>query len=116
MSINLDAEVLIVTMNTWAVPIIIKPLVSQPGVPAYASRGVWTVEPYTIIQENSQPLITSIFTVGLRLAELPIPPMVGDVVIINGDSYWFDSQKYDGQGGVSWTVKAFGPLQQTPLQ
>ena len=116
MSIDFDTLVLNVTMNTFAVPIIINPLISQPDTPAYAARGVWTCEPYTTIQENQQPLITSIFTVGLRLAELPIPPMVGDVVVINGDSYWFDSQKYDGQGGVSWTVKAFAPLQQTPLQ
>ena len=116
MSIDFNATALQAGMNAFGVPIVINPLVSQPDAPAYAAVGVWTVEPYTIIQENSQALMTSIFTIGLQLSALPAsPPMVGDVLIVNGDSYWFDSQRYDGQGGVSWTVKAFAPMQQTPL-
>ena len=115
MPIDFDAEVLSVCMSTFAVPIIINPLVSQPGAPAYVANGIWTVEPYSIIQENQEALITSIFTIGLELSALPAsPPMVGDVLIVNSSSYWFDSQQYDGQGGVSWKVKAFEPLQQTP--
>ena len=117
MPIDFNATALQAGMNAFAVPIIINPLVSQPDALAYAAAGVWTVE---AVHDHPRKFTAvddiDIHSSGLQLSALPAsPPMVGDVLIVNSDPYWFDSQRYDGQGGVSWTVKAFAPMQQNPL-
>jgi hypothetical protein len=76
-------------------------------------RVVWEVEPHTIIQENQEPLTTSIFKVGLRLSDFATPPKQGSLVTINGQTYTLASFEYDGQGGVRWVVKAKLPGQAT---
>jgi len=113
MSIDWSNVVLGPCMDQFAVPVYINPLRSQPNALAYWARGVWEATPYTIVQENEAPLVTTVFKLGLRLVEFMIPPTQGDQVTIDGDTFTLDAYEYDGQGGVRWVCKAKAPSQET---
>jgi len=115
MSIDWDGLVLSPCMDTFAESnsVQFNPLKSQPGQPSYPARCVWEVTPYTIVQEDNAPLVTSVFKIGIRLKDFTVPPTGGDQVTINGVTYTLDSFEADGQGGMRWIVKSASPGQET---
>jgi hypothetical protein len=119
-----DTIVLAPLMDTFALGInnnsrqtdgtvVFNPIKSQPGAPLYDGRGVWEATPYTVIEENQAPMVTTVYKIGLRLNDFSTPPSNGDQVTINGLTYTLDAFEYDGQGGVKWVVKAVAPGQET---
>jgi len=93
--------------------VMLNPIRSQPGAPPYPIRCVWEVTPYTIVQENEAPLVTTVLKIGLRLSEFSVPPTQGDQPTIDGQTYTLDTYENDGQGGVRWVCKAKAASQET---
>lgn len=92
---------------------VLTPLKSQPNVPAFGIRAVWEVTPTTITQEDGSLMTTTIYTLGIRLREFPVPPVKGDMITIDNEDYILNDFQYDGQGGVRWIVKGKKPSQET---
>jgi hypothetical protein len=110
MAIDWDDLVLSPCMDQFALNApTFNPIKSQPGQPSYPARCVWEVVEYTVVEENAAPMSTSILKIGLRLNDFAVPPVQGDQVTIDNDTYTLDSFIYDGQGGVRWTVKSTAP-------
>lgn len=113
--IDFNATALLAGMNAFAVPVTFTPTKSQPNAAAYSGRGVWDAKPTTIYVEGQAPVQTTTLSLGIRLSEFSVPPTQGDTISINGNSYTLDTPQYDGQGGVTWMVKADAAGQETPV-
>ena len=104
--IDFDALVLTPAMDVFARPVVVLPVVSQPGVLAYTARGVWASKPDTIQTEGGEAISTNVPTLSIRLSEFSIAPVQGDRITIPanlsapalGTFFVFDVNG-DGQGG-----------------
>lgn len=114
--IDFGALVLGPCMNTFARPCIVTPLVSQPGMPAYPARGIWSIAPGDMLQPDGTTLATDICTFGVRAADFVVVPLPGDRVEI--PEYMtasriglcrIEDDGDDGQGGFAWILKKIGP-------
>lgn len=113
--INFDALVLGPAMATFARPITVTPLVSQPGQPAYAARGVWNSKPINVALEDGSILSSQVHTLGIRKTEFPVPIRQGDRIDIDAVQSLprvglcaVEDTDEDGQGGVVISVKIIG--------
>lgn len=109
MPVDFDGLVLKPAMDTFAKPLVIKPLASQPLAPSYPARGDWKKRPVDIATEGGGVLSTEERVLGVRLAEFAVPPVPLDQVKFEGDWYWIDDVDEDGQGGATWALKAVNP-------
>jgi hypothetical protein len=80
--IDFDALVLSPNQNVFSKPIIINPLVSQPGIAPYAARGIWTVRHVEAITDSGDILTTRQLTIDIRLSEFAVPPQQNDRITI----------------------------------
>lgn len=111
--IDFDALVLKPAMNTFARPITVFPLASQPGAPAYPARAVWRLERNVdLALEDGGVLSSDVLTLGARLSEFVVPPQAGDQVDVPLSGampalglYYIDDTDDDGEGGTKWTLK-----------
>jgi hypothetical protein len=55
---------------------------------------------------NSAPVSTIAPVLGVRLADLPVPPLQGDVIVVAGISYKIAVPQPDGQGGSKLILEA----------
>ena len=91
-------------MGVFGQPIVFTPTASQPGVPAYPARGVYAVKQVTVREEevvftDQQP------TLGIKLADYPVPPKQGDSFVLNGTTWRVWDYQPDGQGGADLVLK-----------
>lgn len=104
--IDFSALVLGPCQDVFGVSITIDPLKSQPSVPPYDARGIWTVKDVDVIMEDGTVLASKSYEIGVRLSEYPIPPVKTDQVTVNANTYAIDEVRPDGQGGAKWVLKA----------
>lgn len=104
--IDFDALVLLPAQTTFGVAIIVTPTASQPGVAAYAARGVFEALPQIVLLEGGEELATTRRTLSIRVSEYPIPPRQGDSVMVGTENYLIDSATIDGQGGAELSLRA----------
>ena len=111
--IDFDATVLSAAMDAFARPFTVTPLKSQPGLPAYAARGVWTSKPVDVPLEDGNIMSSQVHTLGVRLSEFQVPIAPGDIVDIpiSGTapalgSFAVEDTDDDGQGGSVLTLKS----------
>jgi hypothetical protein len=107
--VDFDTLVIKPAMDVFSKAMTVKPLASQPLVPSYAARGVWSKRPVDIATEGGGILSSEERKIGIRLSEFVVPIAVLDQVKFDGDWYWIDDVDEDGQGGASLTLKAVNP-------
>lgn len=114
--IDFDALVIAVGQNTFARPILVNPLCSQPGRPAYAARGVWSARPVDVMMEDSSIMVSQEFKMNIRRAEFPVMIEQGDTIEIPAAGSLprvgicaIDELKPDGQGSVDLFLKVVEP-------
>lgn len=106
MTIDFSGLVLGPAMATFAIPITVSPIVSQPTAAAYAAQGVWTVQDVDILLEDGSTLASKSYWLGIKLADYAVVPIKGDGVTVNGNGYVIDQVRPDGQGGAKLVLKA----------
>lgn len=113
--IDFDKLVLRAGQSTFARPITIEPIVSQPGAPVYSLqadgisplRGIWTEQNIDVALEEGI-MSSRVRTLDIRLIEFAIPLMQGDKVTVSGVTspvHIIDDVDEDGQGAAKLTLK-----------
>ncbi len=118
--IDFDALVLLPAMTTFAGPVTITPVKSQPGAAPYPARGSFASKPIEIALEGSDDYHRAQqLTLGIRLSEFaaqPAPPKQGDTMartagvplssgtLPDGTFEIYDVE-LDGQGGAVLTLR-----------
>jgi hypothetical protein len=114
--IDFDSLVLGPAQEIFARPIIVTPLNSQPGAPAYAARGIWSDRASDLMLDDNGVISVQNPTLGVRLSEFTVMPVKGDR--INVPAYMslpalglaeIDDTDKDGQGGAVWSLKILNP-------
>jgi hypothetical protein len=97
--IDFDRLCLVPAEQTFGKPIVVTPIKSQPDNPApYAARGIFSSQPLDVPMQDGSIFSDQQTSLGIRLAEYPIPPVRGDLVEYNGTTYWVLDTDEDGQG------------------
>lgn len=119
MGIDFSTLVLGPNMDTFGIRVVIDPLVSQPGRPPYAARGIYSSRPIDVAMQDGSVFTDQITTLGIRLAEFATAPTLGDRVTIMedissaqieaGDKMWAGDCIKDGQGGAVLTLRRVKP-------
>ena len=110
-------------LNTFARVCTFYPRVSQPdtvtdefpnGAP-YLGRGVYSSRPIDVQMQDGTVFSDQESSLGIRLAEYPIPPDIGDRIKVDGAEglYWVGDVDTDGQGGATILLRNTAP-QETP--
>lgn len=110
MAIDFDALVLKPCQDTFAKPMLVMPLASQPSVPVYPARRISSKRPVDIALEGGGVLSSDETRLGIRLSEFPIPPVPGDRVSLDGGLTWLeiDDLDSDDEGDAKLALKAIG--------
>lgn len=110
--IDLDALVLGPCMVTFARPATFYPDASQPGAPAFAVRGIWTMKPADMALQDDTLLAADSWIFGVRGGEFPAAPSAGDRIFIPAHMNLpelgmcdIEDEGADGQGGYSLVLK-----------
>ena len=111
--IDFDALVLGPAMAAFGQPIMLTPVKSQPGVAAYAARGVYTSKPIQIQLEDGGYHSTVQPTLGIRLGEFATAPMQGDRIGMPQGNFEIADVLPDGQGGADLVLRDLGSVTAT---
>ena len=103
--IDWGALVLSPVMDVFAQPIVVTPTVSQPSVQPYPAQGVFKAEEASIPLEDGEIVATTVYTLGIRLSDYPIPIVPEDQLAVAGFTFAIDQLHPDGQGGATLTLK-----------
>jgi hypothetical protein len=112
MPTDFDQEVLVACEDTFARPIMIDPIRSQPGKVPFTARAIFTSRNANVVLADGSVLSDQTTMVGVRLADenydgSPMfvkAPMKRDRVYIPdlaGTQYWVRDTTLDGQGGMT---------------
>lgn len=123
MGVDFSKLVLAPAMATFAKPVTVTPLASQPNAAPYPARGIWSVMSTNILGESGNVFSTVNLKFGIRFADYPIDiPAQGDYISSAASNlplgYWqgqidpttaidfiIDNVTPDGQGGATIDVK-----------
>jgi hypothetical protein len=104
--IDFDALVLTPAGNIFQIAVLYTPLVSQPGVPAFPTFGVYSSAPLDVELQNGAIFSDQQTSLGVRMRDFAAAPDEGDLVEITepthphcGKQFWIGDLDEDGQGG-----------------
>jgi len=117
MPVDFSATVLSAGMSTFAIPVTIDPIASQPGEMPYPARGVFTDQARDLVLDDGAVLSTQDVKIGIRAADMledgspmwRVLPARGDRCTFKTDGsgrplpearlMWVSEVGEDGQGG-----------------
>jgi hypothetical protein len=105
MGLDFGALVLGPTMAVFSDPIALTPTVSIPGALAYPARGIFAQRPTRWETAEGGLVTTMESTLGIMLADFPVPPRQGDSLVRAGVTWFVWDVNLDGQGGASLSIK-----------
>lgn len=79
---NMHDGVYLPNWNVWARPVTVTPIVSQPGVPAYSSRGYYDERQLDVLGEAGTIFSDGQTYLDILEAEYPVTPLQGDQIDI----------------------------------
>jgi Big-like domain-containing protein len=83
MAVDFSTMVYSPNYDMWARDVVITPLVSQPGAPAYTARGIYTTDPVDIGGLDGVTITSDQRTIlDVRDIEFTVVPMQGDLIHI----------------------------------
>ncbi|WP_166304290.1 head-tail joining protein [Bradyrhizobium sp. 2S1] len=110
-------------MNAFARVCTFYPRVSQastvsadnPNGAPYVGRGVYSSRPVDVQMQDGTIFSDQETSLGIRLAEFPVAPEIGDRIKVDGIDglYWVGDVDTDGQGGATILLRNTAP-QETP--
>jgi hypothetical protein len=78
--VNFSNEVYAHTQDTFGRPVTITPVNSQPGAPAYVTRGIFDVEALDIAAMDGSIISDARVILDIRDAEFTVLPLQGDLI------------------------------------
>ena len=96
-------------MAVFSDPIALTPTVSMPGALGYPARGIFAQKPTRWETAEGGLLTTLETTLGIMLADFPVPPKQGDSLVRGGVTWFVWDVNLDGQGGASLSIKQQKP-------
>lgn len=99
MGMNFSELVYLPAFNTFARPISVMPLVSQPDVGPYDARGILDTKETDVLTENGAIFSDSHTILDIRIDEFPVLPMQGDRIY---------APPHAGVAGGTWQVEDLG--------
>jgi hypothetical protein len=121
MVVNFSTEVYLVNFNYWARPIVVTPLASAPGAPAYNSRGIYDTNETDVIGLDGSNIISDQRTeldvlesefIGIGMST-PIQGDQIDIPAVDGlpAAGLFEVVDFSNNGGgeVTLIIRKFGP-------
>ena len=103
--IDWDSLVLSPLQSVFSDPIAYAPTVSQPGAAPFLARGIFAQRPTRWETAEGGLLTTLETTLGIMLADYPVPPRQGDSLVRSGVTWFVWDVNADGQGGASLSIK-----------
>ena len=100
--LNLTELVILPVHNTYARQVVVTPIASQPGAPAYGNRGVYITSPVDIMTEAGVVFSDQKTMLRIRLAEYPIPPIVKDQIYIPPEANYPEVGSFEVQDVDEW--------------
>jgi len=99
--------------GVFAITVLVTPLVSQPGKPAYMGQGVYSSTPLDVVLQDETIFSDQQTSLDIRLSLFPVPPPDrGDQIEITqpehpafGSLYWVGDSDLDGQGGAKLLLR-----------
>ncbi len=67
----------------------------------YSIRGIFDDRAQQVDPETEEVVSSNVYTLGIALKDLPVPPKKGDTVLIANEEYQVISSQEDGAPGVS---------------
>lgn len=112
--IDFDAVVLSPASDIFSVPCTFTPLVSQPQMPAFELRGVYSSGALDVEMQDGTIFSDQKTSLGIRLKDFPngVPPDRGDLVFVKAHvnlRYWIGDVDLDGQGGAYCLLRTENP-------
>ena len=93
------------TQDIFGRPVVITPLASQPGQPAYSNRGIYTTEPLDVLAEEGAIFSDQRSILDVRDSEYAVIPIQGDQISIPATGtlpavgvFYVNDQKNNGGG------------------
>lgn len=86
MALNFSTLVYLPNYDTFARPVTITPLASQPGVPAYSARGIYGTRPVDVQGQDGSIFSDQQTILDIREAEFAVLPVQLDRVFIPDDA------------------------------
>lgn len=80
--LDFDGILLTTLQNTFSRPVVVRPIVSQPGAPSYNARGVYSTAPVDILAEVNAVISDQRTSLWIRMSEYPTLPMRNDQIEI----------------------------------
>ena len=106
MTVDFSHMVLVPCMTTFALPVVIDPLASQPGMPSYTAGGIFTRRPTQVLTEAGVVFSDHETTLGIRDEEFAGMPFVNGLLTFPAvglipalGMFEVADVKNDGQGG-----------------
>jgi len=111
--LNFTDDVILPIMNTFGRNVVVTPVASQPGQPAYGNRGVYITQPVDVMTEAGIVFSDQRTMLKIRLAEYPVPPIAKDQIHIPAQANYpavgdFEIQDVDewADGGAMLTLRS----------
>jgi hypothetical protein len=82
MLVDLPSDLYRPVYDFWARPVTVTPMASQPGHPAYASRGILKTNETDIVALDGSIISDSKIVLAIIIDEYPTPPMQRDIINI----------------------------------
>ena len=119
MAINFSVSVYKVVYDTFARPVTIFPVASQPGEPPYVARGIYTTQNLDVMAEDGSVVSDQKTILDIREAEFAVLPLQLDRVAIpaaagSGDLGEFEVTDTDTNGGGETTLTLRKLLEKRP--
>jgi hypothetical protein len=92
--INFSVLCYLPAFDTFAVPVVFYPLVSQPGAPSFTERGIFDTTTINVLAENNSIYSDQRTILDIREAEFGILPSQGDHVAIPRDCNGVDQGEW----------------------
>jgi hypothetical protein len=86
MAINFSTLVYLPNFDTFARPITVTPLASQPGAPAYSNRGIYDTRPMDVMAQDGSIVSDQQTILDVRDAEFSVVPEQLDQITIPADT------------------------------
>jgi hypothetical protein len=116
MGLNFSTMIYLPCMDMFARPIVIVPLISQPGAPAYGARGIWDERELNVVAADGTIFQDHDVIIDIREAEFSVLPMQGDHVLIGADAdvpaegeYVISNRWRNGGGEMTLTLSKYTP-------
>jgi len=110
MAVNFSKLVLLPNYATFARPVTIDPVASQPGVPAYPARGIFNTDDVDVEGEDGEIYSDQQTVLDVLEAEFAVVPQQLDRIFIPADAEagpelgWYEIMDADTDGGGETTL------------